>query len=107
MRPERWLYILPLRWRSLVRRRQTDRELDEEIRDHVERKTEEYIAQGLSPEEARYAALRAFGGVEQAKENCRDARKVNFLHDFLQDLRYGLRLLLKAPAITAIIAVTL
>ncbi len=53
MRPEHWLYTIPLRLRSLFRRRQVDQELEDELRDHVERKTEEYVGKGLAPEEAR------------------------------------------------------
>ena len=57
MRPEYWLYTIPLRLRSLFRRRQADRELEDELRDHLERQTEEYVAKGLSPKEARRMAL--------------------------------------------------
>jgi hypothetical protein len=56
MRPERWLFTIPLRLRSLFRWAQADRELDNEPRDHLERKTEEYVAQGMTREEARRVA---------------------------------------------------
>src|SRR5689334_18620524 len=56
MRPEHWLYTIPLRLRSLFRWAQADQELDEELRDHLERKTEEYVAQGMTQEEARRRA---------------------------------------------------
>lgn len=49
MRPEHWMYTVPLRLRSLFRRRQAHQELDDELRDHVERRAEEYIAKGLVP----------------------------------------------------------
>jgi hypothetical protein len=65
MRINRWFYTLPLRLRSIFRRSQVEQELDEELRYHIERQTEELIAKGMTPEEARYAALRAMGGVEQ------------------------------------------
>jgi len=58
MRIERWLYTIPLRLRSLFRRHQVEEELDEEFRYHVERKTDQYIAQGLPPEAARRSAMR-------------------------------------------------
>jgi putative ABC transport system permease protein len=60
--------------RSLFRHRQVDDDLDEEIRFHVERKIESYLSDRISPREARRLALREFGGVEQSKESCRDAR---------------------------------
>jgi VIT1/CCC1 family predicted Fe2+/Mn2+ transporter len=72
MRFEHWFYTVPLRLRSLFRRRQVEQELDEEIRYHLERQIEERIAQGMTPEEARHAALRAMGGIERRKEECRD-----------------------------------
>lgn len=56
MRPQHWLFTIPLRLRLLFRRRQADQELDDELRDHVERKTGEYVAKGLAPEKARRAA---------------------------------------------------
>ncbi|HTU35977.1 MAG TPA: permease prefix domain 1-containing protein [Candidatus Acidoferrum sp.] len=53
MRPEHWLYTIPLRLRSLFHRAQADHELNDELRDHIDRKTEGYVAKGLAPEEAR------------------------------------------------------
>jgi hypothetical protein len=59
------------------------------------------------PQEARYAALRAFGGVEQKKEQCRDADRLRWLEDLIQDLRYGLRQLQRNPGFTAVAVITL
>src|SRR5438034_3743688 len=91
MRPEHWLYTIPLRLRSLFRWAQADQQLDDELRDHLERKTEEYIAQGMRQEEAHRRARLDLEGIEQTKEKCRDARRVNWIQDFAQDLHFSLR----------------
>jgi predicted permease len=104
---ERWLHVVPLRIRSLFRRRAVEDELDEELRDHLECRTEEGVANGLSADEARRAALLDLGGIEQRKEECRDARGVRWLEEFLQDLRYGFRLLRKNPAFSVVVVLAL
>ena len=107
MRLEHWFYTFPLRLRSLLRRGQVEAELDEEMRYHLERQIEANVARGMSEEEARYAALRAMRGVDQRKEECRDARGMRLIEEFLQDVRYGARLLAKNPGVTLIAVVTL
>ncbi|HKV61654.1 MAG TPA: ABC transporter permease [Candidatus Acidoferrum sp.] len=83
--------------RSLFHRNTVERELDQELRFHVERQVRENISAGMTLEEARHAALKDFGGVEQFKEECRDERRVNLIETLLQDARYALRTLIKNP----------
>src|SRR5512135_3168638 len=107
MRMEHWWFTAPLRLRSIFRRRRADQELDEELAFHLEMKIEEGIAQGLPPDEARYRALRAMGGLAQRKHEMRDARRVHWLTDFLDDVRYACRSLRKAPTLAAFVVITI
>jgi hypothetical protein len=107
MRLEHWFYTAPLRLRSLFRHREVEQELDEELQYHLERKIEENIARGLTPEVARYAAMRAMEGLDQQKEKCRDLRRVNWIEHMIQDLRYGLRMMRKNPGFATVAVITL
>jgi putative ABC transport system permease protein len=94
-------------WGRLVHRRQLEAQLDVELRDHFERAVADRMAAGMPEEEARRVVRLEFGGLEQIKEECRDARGTRWLEDFAQDLRYGARLLRKSPAFTAVAVLSL
>jgi putative ABC transport system permease protein len=107
VKPEHWWFTAPLRVRSIFQRRRVERELDEEIQFHLDHKIEEGIAQGLSPGEARHRAIRAMGGIDQQKEAMRDARHINWLTDFVDDVRYAIRSLRRTPGLTTFVVVTM
>src|SRR5579871_5270762 len=90
-------YTFPLRLRSLFRRQDTEQDLHDEFQFHLQSQIEEFVARGMSPEEARLAAMRALGGLEQLKEECREMRKVNWMENLGQDLRFGVRMLRRSP----------
>jgi putative ABC transport system permease protein len=103
----RWLDQIPLRLRSLLRKERVEQEMDDELRFHLECQVEENLKAGMSLEEARYAALRQFGGVEQVKEECRDAWGVRFIEALVQDLRFGLRQLRRNLGFTIVAVLAL
>src|SRR5215472_16696170 len=101
MNLEQWFYSLPLRLRSFFHPNQADEEMKEELHAHLEQQINENIAKGMSAEEARRSAMRAMGGLTQIEQQCRDARGGSVLQDFIQDLRYGFRQLLRSPGLSA------
>ena len=100
MRLRRLLSTLRFRLRSVVRRARFEQDLDDEIRDHIERRVAAEVARGVSADEARQQALRAFGGIEPLKEACREVRGVAMFERTLQDLRFALRGVARAPIVS-------
>lgn len=92
---------------GLFRRRDLEAEMAEEMRQHLEHRTQEKIADGLSHDEARYAAQREFGGVAQMQEQCRDEHRFAWLEQFLQDCSYARRMYVRSPGFTGVILLSL
>src|SRR5919112_3287042 len=91
-----------LRLLSSLRSDRAESELDREIRSHLQLLEDNYVAGGMSRSDARYAARRAFGGVEQVKEHQRDARMFRWLAGWPLDLKLGARMLVKYPGLTIV-----
>jgi macrolide transport system ATP-binding/permease protein len=105
----RWFYKLPLRLRSLFRKDKAEMDLRDELQFHLESQIDEFVAEGMNPQEARRTALQSLGGVEQVKEECREMRRTNLIENFLQDVRYGFRMLRRSAGFTvlAVLCLTL
>ena len=103
----RSLQSLLRRLRSLLEKDSRNAELSEELRFHLERQTEENIANGMNPGQARAEAKADFGGLVQATEECYQARSVSWIADFGQDVHYGLRALSKHRSFTFVAVLTL
>src|SRR5580693_5678080 len=95
------------RLRSVFRRETVECEMEEELRFHSERQLEKYLKRGMSRDEAQRRVRLDFGGLEQVKEECRDARGVSLLETLVQDVRYGWRSLRKSPGFAAAALFTL
>jgi predicted permease len=96
-----------LRCRSLLRPWRVERDLADELRDHLERQIELHVRAGLPPADARARALREFGNVALVEEQCRDTRKVTWLEDLLRDIAYALRSIRRAWVHTAVAGLSL
>lgn len=95
------------RLRALLTSRQMDRDIDDEIASHLAEATDDFIRQGMSPEEARLAARRSFGGVTQTKDVYREVRSFMWIDDLARDLRHAVRALRRNPGFTIVASVTL
>ena len=107
MRLENWLYTIPLRIRSLLLRQRRDAELDEELRDHIERQAEENRSRGMGEEEARLAALRSFGNFVAVREQTHETWAWATIGRLRQDFRCALRSARRAPLFSAVAVLAL
>lgn len=103
----RWLDRLRLRVRSLFRSGAADASLRGELQLHLDEQIAEHVAAGMTPADARVAALREFGPVARIEEECRDARGITFVHNLAQDLRYTLRSLGRQPLLVVAATVSI
>lgn len=105
----RWLNMLQMRFRSFFRRGNESRSLDAELQYHVDRQIAENIAAGMSADEARYAALRAFGNPALLREQTRATWSWNWLESLVRDLRYSMRTLVHTPgfSLTVVLVMSL
>src|SRR5436309_8245247 len=101
------LATLLSRMAALFRSRRLDDELDDEVRDHLERLAADFRRRGLSPEAARLAARRQFGGIVHLQEELRDRRSVPMVDTMIRDFRYALRSVAKSPLFAATAILTL
>ena len=95
------------RLRAIFRRRAVEDDLDDELRNHFELEANKYIARGIPASEAKRRARIAIGGVDQIKEQCRDARGIRLFDDLVRDVRYALRTILRSPRFTTVAVITL
>src|SRR6185312_4870446 len=109
MRLEHWIYTIPLRLRALFQRKRLTGELDEELRDHLDRQIEFNLAGGMSPEKARLAARRKLGNAALLRDQTRATWNGTGLEQFIHDLRIGFRTLSRTPgfALVAVLVVAL
>ena len=103
----RWIRTLRLRLRSLFRGTRVEREIDDELGYHVERLTEDLVASGMSRMEARCAALREMGPLQQRREECREARGITLIDSLRQDVSYALRSLRRSPGFSTVAILSL
>ncbi len=102
-----WLRLIYARLYGLLRKGRVEREMDEELLFYIRMRTRENIGRGMHPDEARRDALRRFGNFEHIKDLCRDIRGGGVIETLLQDLRFGVRRMLKGPGFTIIAILSL